>query len=151
MKINFIFIFFKFYIMKKLGYIIFTLISLSFMVSCGFFQQNIHEISTIDSNNFYQVFDSAKYRTPKPVACSDSIYISKGSLYTITKLKAANLDSNNMSELSFKLFVTYSNLIESIMMNSKDSTIILVHHKYCLTNYEIMENLVMNGAILVRK
>lgn len=127
------------------------MLMLLFMTSCGLFQQNTPEITTIDSTNFYQVFDSTKYRGTKPSDCSDSIFKSNGYLYTTTKLKAANLDSSNMSNLSIKLMISRSPLVDYVMMNSKDSTIIIHHQKYCLSSYDIMETLVMNGAVLMKK
>jgi hypothetical protein len=128
--------------MKKLGYIFLIMFPLV-MVSCGLFQQSPPDVTTIDSTNFYQVLDSNKYRELKPEACHDSDFMAKKTLYVVTRFKASNLDSTNMSNLSIKLMITHSPLIESVIMNSNDSIITIIHHKSCLSNYELMETLVI--------
>lgn len=126
------------------------MLTLLLIVSCSFIHKPV-TITTIDSNNFYNVFDSNTYRVLNNNLCFDSMYISNQRYYIASTLKATNLDSSNMSDLSFKLFITYPNSIETITMNSKDSSITIVHHKYCISNYDILETLVMNGAILMIK
>jgi hypothetical protein len=135
--------------MKKLNFI-FLCVILSSIVSCGLLQKPT-KITTLNSTNFYNVFDSTKYDVPKDSMCCDIEYMLNSKYYSISQLKAINLDTSNMTNLSIILITSHPNIIQSIMMNSNDSSIVIIHHKKCVSNYDIMKTLVMNGAILIKK
>jgi hypothetical protein len=131
-------------------FIIFVFI-ISLIISCDLINDTQVEITTIDSTNFYQVFDTTKYKENFPSNCFDLNFDVENKNFTRVFIKVSNLDSSTMNNLSFKLFITYPYQIKTIMMNSTDSLIIVIYHKDCLSGFYIIENLVNNGAKILKK